>query len=99
VSSPAQVLGYPLGSRFTPHHRILAALDALASTSARVAQFEYGRSTEGRPLRLAESIAIARRRFWPVLGAQLLLGLITSIVTWVAALGVFAAFGLAILEI
>jgi len=52
VSSPAQVLGYPLGSRFTPHPRILAALDALDATSARVAQFEYGSSTEGRPLRL-----------------------------------------------
>ncbi len=52
-----------------------------------------GARAEGRPLRLVESIAIARQRFWPVLGAQLLIGLITGMVAILASLGVLFVLG------
>ena len=41
------------------------------------------RRAEGRPLRLRESIAVTRARFWPVLGAQLLVGILTGGVQFV----------------
>ena len=50
IPSPDQVLGYPLGSRFTPHHRILAYLDSLDRASDRVKLEQYGTTNEGRPL-------------------------------------------------
>ncbi len=50
---PAAFLGYPLGTRFTHHSRILDYLAALASASDRVRLEEYGRTYEGRPLTLA----------------------------------------------
>ena len=40
-----------------------------------------GGRAEGRPLRLRESIAIARRRFWQLLGAQIIVGVISTIVS------------------
>ena len=52
VPSPAGFLGYPLGARFTHHHRILAYLEHLAEASPRVALWTYGASYEGRPLTL-----------------------------------------------
>lgn len=52
VPSPAEFLGYPLGSRFTHHHRILEYLERLAEVSPRVATWRYGESYEGRPLTL-----------------------------------------------
>lgn len=50
LPTPADFLGYPLGSRFTHHHRILAYLDALAAASDRVDVERYGATEEGRPL-------------------------------------------------
>ena len=50
IPSPDQVLGYPLGSRFTPHYRILAYLDSLDRASDRVTMERYGATDEGRPL-------------------------------------------------
>jgi hypothetical protein len=38
-----------------------------------------GGRAEGRPLRLRESIAVARRRFWSILGAQLLVGIVGGV--------------------
>jgi hypothetical protein len=38
-----------------------------------------GGRAEGRPLRLRESIAVARRRFWSILGAQLIVGIVGGI--------------------
>lgn len=55
-----------------------------ASVEARaMAAAVIGGRVEGRPLVLAESIAIARRRFWPILGAQLLVGILSSLVSGV----------------
>ena len=45
-----------------------------------------GGRAEGRPLRLRESIAIARRRFWSILGVQVLLGLVTVVASLVVGL-------------
>jgi hypothetical protein len=63
---------------------VLAAVPAglgfiAASVEARaLATAVIGGRAEGRPLRLRESIAVARARFWPVLGAQLLVGILTG---------------------
>lgn len=48
--SPEAFLGYPLGSRFTPHHRLLAYAEHLAACSDRVSLVHYGESYEHRPL-------------------------------------------------
>jgi hypothetical protein len=53
VPRPDAVLGYPVGSRFTHWERIAAYFDALAAASPRVKVWEYGRTYEGRPLKLA----------------------------------------------
>src|ERR1700724_3215681 len=53
VPRPDAVLGYPAGSRFTHWEPIAAYLDALAAASPRVKVWEYGRTYEGRPLKLA----------------------------------------------
>jgi hypothetical protein len=53
VPRPDAVLGYPVGSRFTHWERIAAYFDALAAASPRVRISEYGRTYEGRPLKLA----------------------------------------------
>ncbi|MBZ0111866.1 MAG: hypothetical protein K8J08_05365 [Thermoanaerobaculia bacterium] len=53
LPSPAQVLGYPLGADFTPHHRIVDYLEILAEASPRVTLRSYGETYEGRPLLLA----------------------------------------------
>lgn len=64
-----------------------------AGTDARsLATAVIGGRVEGRPLRLRESISLARQRFWQVLGAQLLIGVVTAIVSSVVQLTV--AFGL-----
>ena len=52
-----------------------------------------GARVEGRPLRLRESIAVARRRFWSVLGAQLLIGVIAGVVSTLTQLVVIAFVG------
>ena len=50
IPSPAEVLGYPLGSRFTHHGQILDYLEALDAASERVTLWSYGATYEGRPL-------------------------------------------------
>ncbi len=52
VPSPAEFLGYPLGTRFTHHQRILEYLHRLADASPRVTLWQYGETYEGRPLTL-----------------------------------------------
>jgi len=52
VPRPDAVLGYPVGGRFTHWERIAAYFDALAAASPRVKVWEYGRTYEGRPLKL-----------------------------------------------
>ncbi|HYO42735.1 MAG TPA: hypothetical protein VES19_05995 [Candidatus Limnocylindrales bacterium] len=64
---------------------LLAAIPAIlgyvaAGTEARsMATAVIGGRVEGRPLRLRESISVARRRFWSILGAQVLIGIVASI--------------------
>jgi hypothetical protein len=52
VPSPAAVLGYPLGARFTHWSEIADYLERLAAASPRVSLSEYGRTWEDRPLML-----------------------------------------------
>jgi hypothetical protein len=52
-----------------------------------------GGRVEGRPLRLAESIAVARRRFWPILGAQLAIGFVAAIASWILQFGMLVVIG------
>lgn len=52
LPSPQRFLGYALGARFTPHAYLLAYLDALDLASERVTRIDYGKTNEGRPLRL-----------------------------------------------
>src|SRR5215217_2636333 len=49
---PEAALGYPLGARFTSWDRIVAYLEILDAASPRVKMWEYGRTYEGRPLKL-----------------------------------------------
>ncbi len=50
MPSPEAFLGYPLGERFTPHHRVIEYVTAVAEASPRVTMEVYGESAEGRPL-------------------------------------------------
>jgi hypothetical protein len=79
---------------------LLAAVPAglgyvAAGTDARsLATAVIGGRVEGRPLRLRESISLARQRFWQVLGAQLLIGVVTAIVSSVVQVVVGIGLGL-----
>ena len=53
VLSPAEFLNYELGSRFTPHHRVVDYFQHVADESSIVALKEYGRTYEDRPLLVA----------------------------------------------
>ena len=53
LKSPEQFLGYPLGSRFTPHFNIVNYCRHVAETSPAIVKLEqYGTTNEGRPLLL-----------------------------------------------
>lgn len=52
VPTPASVLGYELGAKHTVYHDQDRVTKAIAATSPRVRAIEYGKSTEGRPLRV-----------------------------------------------
>ncbi|MEQ8241593.1 MAG: M14 family zinc carboxypeptidase, partial [Cyclobacteriaceae bacterium] len=53
VSSPKNFLGYELGDRFTPHHRVIDYYESLAKKSSNVSLQYYGETYENRPLMLA----------------------------------------------
>lgn len=53
IPSPAEFLGYTIGERFTPHHRILAYFDELAKRSDLITVRTIGTTYEDRPLVLA----------------------------------------------
>ena len=48
--APEAFLGYRLGDRFTPHHRVVDYVEAVAEASDRVTLVPYGETPEGRPL-------------------------------------------------
>ena len=54
IQSPSEFLGYPLGSQFTRHHRVVDYYEYLAHAAAdRMRLQQYGTTYEGRPLLLA----------------------------------------------
>ncbi len=53
VPRPSSILGYEPGEFHTDYGNMLRVIDAIAEAATdRVRAFEYGRSTEGRPLRV-----------------------------------------------
>ncbi len=67
---------------------VVATIEARALATAVI-----GARAEGRPLRLVESISLVRKRFWRVLGAQLLIGFVIGLTTTVASVAVLAVVG------
>lgn len=53
VKSPEEFLGYPLGSKFTAHTRVLDYFKYLGKTAKNVRIVNYGKSYEGRELLVA----------------------------------------------
>ena len=54
LPSPEQFLGYPLGTKFTPHHDIARYFEALAAAKPDMMKlYQYGKTYEGRPLMVA----------------------------------------------
>ncbi|WP_026135925.1 M14 family metallopeptidase [Nafulsella turpanensis] len=53
LQSPEEFLGYPIGDKFTYHHRVLGYFQYIAENSENVKLEEYGTSYEGRPLMVA----------------------------------------------
>lgn len=54
LKSPDEFLGYPLGSKYTPHYKIVNYFNYVAATMAQQMKLEqYGETNEGRPLLLA----------------------------------------------
>lgn len=54
VKSPAEFLGYELGSKYTPHHKIVSYYQYLQQAlSKQIKLQQYGETYEGRPLYLA----------------------------------------------
>lgn len=61
IPTPEEFLGYPLGERFTPHHRILDYFRELDRRSDLMSLESIGETYEGRPLVLA-TITSAKNR-------------------------------------
>ncbi len=54
LKSPDDFLGYPLGSRYTPHYKIVNYFNQAAAAVPKMIKLEqYGQTNEGRPLLLA----------------------------------------------
>ncbi|GAB4426618.1 MAG: M14 family metallopeptidase [Bacteroidia bacterium] len=53
LQSPEAFLGYPLGSRFSAHHRVVDYFEHVAAHAPRVQLVPYGSTYEGRPLLVA----------------------------------------------
>ncbi len=54
LQSPDEFLGYPLGSRYTPHHKVVGYFQYVAAVMSNQMKLEkYGETNEGRPLLLA----------------------------------------------
>jgi hypothetical protein len=57
IKSPDEFLGYPLGSKYTPHHKIVSYFKYAVGAMPQVMKLDqYGETNEGRPLLLA---------YWP----------------------------------
>jgi hypothetical protein len=53
LQSPAEFLGYPLGSQYTYHYRVVEYVKHVAQNSKKVKLVPYGTTNEGRPLLVA----------------------------------------------
>ncbi|MBB1286658.1 zinc carboxypeptidase [Flavisolibacter sp. BT320] len=54
LQTPEQFLGYKIGTRFTPHHRLMDYYRAVAAASPSTVKLQqYGTTNEGRPLIVA----------------------------------------------
>ncbi|WP_142682976.1 M14 family metallopeptidase [Chitinophaga polysaccharea] len=53
VPTPDQFLGYPLGTQFTPHYKVVDYFKQVAATAKNVKLEQYGTTYEGRPLLMA----------------------------------------------
>ncbi|MFY0254623.1 M14 family metallopeptidase [Chitinophaga sp. 30R24] len=53
VPTPDQFLGYPLGTQFTPHYRVIDYFKAVAAATSNMKLEQYGVTYEGRPLMMA----------------------------------------------
>lgn len=53
VKSPDEYLGYKIGTRFTPHHKIVEYFNYVAANSKMVSLKQYGETNEHRPLIVA----------------------------------------------
>ena len=53
IPTPEEFLGYGMGERFTPHHRILAYFEVLTRRSPLITMRQIGETYEHRPLVLA----------------------------------------------
>lgn len=53
LKSPDEFLGYPLGSRFTPHYQIIAYFKYLAAADKNIQLVDYGKTYENRELMVA----------------------------------------------
>jgi len=53
IKSPDAFLGYPLGSKFTQHHQIVAYFKYLATMNKNIKLISYGKTYEGRELMVA----------------------------------------------
>ncbi|HEY0039424.1 MAG TPA: M14 family metallopeptidase [Flavisolibacter sp.] len=54
IVSPEQFLGYKIGTRFTPHHRIVEYFKTIATAAPSAVKLQqYGITNEGRPLMVA----------------------------------------------
>ncbi len=51
--TPSEFLGYPLGTRFTPHHQVVDYYRKIAEGNRMMRLETYGKTYEGRPLILA----------------------------------------------
>ena len=79
-----------LGWLFLAFVPAIAGLVAAGAEASGLATAVIGGRVEGRPLTIREAIAIARRRFWSILGPRLLVnfvsGVFSTIVTLILAL-------------
>ncbi|MEI3797383.1 MULTISPECIES: M14 family metallopeptidase [unclassified Chitinophaga] len=53
LPTPGQFLGYPLGTQFTPHYKVVDYFKQVAATAKNVKLEQYGTTYEGRPLVMA----------------------------------------------
>lgn len=68
---------------------------AAQAEAAGMATAVIGGRVEGRPLGMRQSIAIARRRFWSILGPRLLANVIAGVIGFVLTIVLFAILGFA----